>query len=182
MRTYNRGPTNRKNGYCYRYHIKPKASELKGHLESETLYCVYVAIGRNAQRGTISSNSFEANALEYSILVATTASDPAPLQFLAPYSGCAIGEYFHDNGMHALIIYDDLSKQSGSISTNIIIVTPTTGKNRDIEGSKLTTIREKETGQTFLGMVDLIAPDGKWQGIERRMCGRRLRERKEFGR
>jgi F-type H+-transporting ATPase subunit alpha len=54
----------------------------------------------------------EANALEYSILVAATASDPAPLQFLAPYSGCAMGEYFRDNGMHALIIYDDLSKQA----------------------------------------------------------------------
>ncbi|KAI3666139.1 hypothetical protein L1987_89361 [Smallanthus sonchifolius] len=54
----------------------------------------------------------EANAMEYSILVAATASDPAPLQFLAPYSGCAMGEYFRDNGMHALIIYDDLSKQA----------------------------------------------------------------------
>ncbi|XBI12968.1 hypothetical protein VPH35_139769 [Triticum aestivum] len=54
----------------------------------------------------------KANALEYSILVAATASDPAPLQFLAPYSGCAMGEYFRDNGMHALVIYDDLSKQA----------------------------------------------------------------------
>ncbi|RHN55007.1 putative H(+)-transporting two-sector ATPase [Medicago truncatula] len=59
----------------------------------------------------ISLNS-KANALEYSILVATTALDPALLQFLAPYSGCAMGEYFHDNGMHTLIIYDDLSKQA----------------------------------------------------------------------
>uniref|UniRef100_A0A0D3AGE3 ATPase F1/V1/A1 complex alpha/beta subunit nucleotide-binding domain-containing protein n=1 Tax=Brassica oleracea var. oleracea TaxID=109376 RepID=A0A0D3AGE3_BRAOL len=54
----------------------------------------------------------EANALEYSILVAATASNPASLQFLAPYSGCAMGEYFRDNGMHALIIYDDLRKQA----------------------------------------------------------------------
>ncbi|GKC78463.1 ATP1 protein, partial [Tanacetum coccineum] len=54
----------------------------------------------------------EANAMEYSILVVATASDPAPLQFIAPYSGCAMGEYFRDNGMHALIIYDDLSKQA----------------------------------------------------------------------
>ena len=80
---------------------------------SETLYCVYVAVGQKcstvAQLVQILS---KANALEYSILVAATASDPAPLQFLAPYSGCAIGEYFHDNGMHALIIYDDLSKQA----------------------------------------------------------------------
>ena len=52
------------------------------------------------------------DALDYTIIVAATASDPAPLQFLAPYSGCAMGEYFRDNGMHALIIYDDLSKQS----------------------------------------------------------------------
>ncbi|XVF40257.1 hypothetical protein PTKIN_Ptkin01aG0097600 [Pterospermum kingtungense] len=62
--------------------------------------------------GTISSNPFRRKCLEYSILVAATASDPAPLQFLAPYSGCAMGEYFRDNGMHALIIYDDLSKQA----------------------------------------------------------------------
>ncbi|KAI5420315.1 hypothetical protein KIW84_044194 [Lathyrus oleraceus] len=80
--------------------------------ESETLYCVYVAIGqkRSIVAQLIQTLS-EANALEYSILVAATTSNPAPLQFLAPYSGCAMGEYFHDNGMHALIIYDDLSKQ-----------------------------------------------------------------------
>jgi F-type H+-transporting ATPase subunit alpha len=81
--------------------------------ESETLYCVYVAIGQ--KRSTVAQLVqilSEANALEYSILVAATASDPAPLQFLAPYSGCAMGEYFRDNRMHALIIYDDLSKQA----------------------------------------------------------------------
>jgi F-type H+-transporting ATPase subunit alpha len=81
--------------------------------ESEKLYCVYVAIGQ--KRSTVAQLVkilSEAGALEYSIIVAATASDPAPLQFLAPYSGCAMGEYFRDNGMHALIIYDDLSKQS----------------------------------------------------------------------
>uniref|UniRef100_A0A164XS93 ATPase F1/V1/A1 complex alpha/beta subunit nucleotide-binding domain-containing protein n=1 Tax=Daucus carota subsp. sativus TaxID=79200 RepID=A0A164XS93_DAUCS len=69
--------------------------------ESETLYCVYVAIGQ--KRSTVAQLVqilSEANALEYSILVAATASDPAPLQFLAPYSGCAMGEYFRDNGMN----------------------------------------------------------------------------------
>lgn len=81
--------------------------------ESQKLYCVYVAIGQ--KRSTVAQivkilENF--NALEYSIIVAATASDPAPLQFLAPYSGAAMGEYFRDNGMHALIIYDDLSKQS----------------------------------------------------------------------
>ena len=78
-----------------------------------TLYCVYVAIGQ--KRSTVAQLVkilSEAGALEYTIIVAATASDPAPLQFLAPYSGCAMGEYFRDNGMHALIIYDDLSKQS----------------------------------------------------------------------
>ena len=78
-----------------------------------TLYCVYVAIGQ--KRSTVAQLVkilAEAGALEYTIIVAATASDPAPLQFLAPYSGCAMGEYFRDNGMHALIIYDDLSKQS----------------------------------------------------------------------
>jgi F-type H+-transporting ATPase subunit alpha len=74
---------------------------------------VYVAIGQ--KRSTVAQLVkilSEAGALEYCIIVAATASDPAPLQFLAPYSGCAMGEYFRDNGMHALIIYDDLSKQS----------------------------------------------------------------------
>ncbi|KAL2247910.1 UNVERIFIED_CONTAM: ATP synthase subunit alpha, mitochondrial [Sesamum indicum] len=86
-------------------------SKAKG--ESETLYCVYVAIGQ--KRSTVAQLVqilSEANALEYSILVAATASDPTPLQFLTPYSGCAMGEYFRNNGMHALIIYDDLSKQA----------------------------------------------------------------------
>lgn len=80
---------------------------------NQKLYCVYVAIGQ--KRSTVAQLVkilSEAGALEYSIIVAATASDPAPLQFLAPYSGCAMGEYFRDNGMHALIIYDDLSKQS----------------------------------------------------------------------
>ena len=74
---------------------------------------MYVAIGQ--KRSTVAQLVkilSEAGALEYCIIVAATASDPAPLQFLAPYSGCAMGEYFRDNGMHALIIYDDLSKQS----------------------------------------------------------------------
>ena len=81
--------------------------------ESQKLYCVYVAIGQ--KRSTVAQlvRVLEKNgALEYTTIVAATASDPAPLQFLAPYSGCAMAEYFRDNGMHALIIYDDLSKQS----------------------------------------------------------------------
>lgn len=81
--------------------------------EREKLYCVYVAIGQ--KRSTVAQlvrTLKEEDALDYTVVVAATASDPAPLQFLAPYSGCAIGEYFRDNGMHALIIYDDLSKQS----------------------------------------------------------------------
>jgi proton translocating ATP synthase F1 alpha subunit len=81
--------------------------------ESKKLYCVYVAVGQ--KRSTVAQIVkilSDAGALDYSVIVAATASDPAPLQFLAPYSGCAMGEYFRDNGMHALIIYDDLSKQS----------------------------------------------------------------------
>jgi F-type H+/Na+-transporting ATPase subunit alpha len=81
--------------------------------ESIKLYCVYVAIGQ--KRSTVAQfvKALEENgALEYSIVVAATASDPAPMQYLAPFSGCAMGEYFRDNGMHAVIIYDDLSKQA----------------------------------------------------------------------
>jgi len=79
----------------------------------KTLYCIYVAIGQ--KRSTVSNIVRllrDRDALKYTIVIAATASDAAPLQFLAPYSGCAIGEYFRDNGMHGLIIYDDLSKQA----------------------------------------------------------------------
>ncbi len=81
--------------------------------ESQKLYCIYVAVGQ--KRSTVAQfvKVLEENgALEYSIVVAATASDPAPMQFIAPYTGCTMGEYFRDNGMHALIIYDDLSKQA----------------------------------------------------------------------
>ncbi len=85
----------------------------KGKDESKKLYCIYVAIGQ--KRSTVAQivrQLEEAGAMEYTIVVAATASEPAPLQFLAPYTGCAMGEYFRDNGMHALIVYDDLSKQA----------------------------------------------------------------------
>ncbi len=81
--------------------------------ESKKLYCVYVAIGQ--KRSTVAQFVKvleERGALEYSIVVAATASDPAPMQYLAPFAGCAMGEFFRDNGMHAVIIYDDLSKQA----------------------------------------------------------------------
>jgi F-type H+/Na+-transporting ATPase subunit alpha len=90
-----------------------KEAHDKGLSEKEKLYCVYVVIGQ--KRSTVAQVVKvleERGALGYSIIVAATASDPAPLQFLAPFSGCAMGEYFRDNGMHALIIYDDLSKQA----------------------------------------------------------------------
>ena len=81
--------------------------------ESKKLYCVYVAIGQKRSTvAQIAKTLEEAGALKYTTIVAATASDSAPLQFLAPYTGCTIGEYFRDNGMHALIIYDDLSKQA----------------------------------------------------------------------
>jgi len=84
-----------------------------GKDETKKLYCVYVAVGQ--KRSTVAQLVkvlADKGALEYTVIVAATASDPAPLQFLAPYSGCAMAEYFRDNGMHSLIIYDDLSKQS----------------------------------------------------------------------
>jgi len=85
----------------------------KSGKESEKLYCIYVAIGQ--KRSTVAQivRALEENgAMEYSIVVAATASEPAPLQYLAPYAGVAMGEYFRDNGMHAVIVYDDLSKQA----------------------------------------------------------------------
>src|SRR6266403_4175383 len=85
----------------------------QGTDESRKLYCVYVAIGQ--KRSTVAQivKTLEDNgALEYSIVVAATASEPAPLQYLAPYTGCTMGEFFRDNGMHAVIFYDDLSKHA----------------------------------------------------------------------
>ncbi|MGQ3672400.1 F0F1 ATP synthase subunit alpha [Xanthobacter sp. TB0136] len=85
----------------------------QGDDEKAKLYCVYVAVGQ--KRSTVAQFVKvleEQGALEYSIIVAATASDPAPMQFLAPFTGTAMGEYFRDNGMHALIIHDDLSKQA----------------------------------------------------------------------
>ena len=84
-----------------------------GDDESRKLYCIYVAVGQ--KRSTVAQivkTLEEYNALEYSIVVSASASEPAPLQFLAPYAGCTMGEYFRDNGMHAVIFYDDLSKQA----------------------------------------------------------------------
>ncbi|MEC9347225.1 MAG: F0F1 ATP synthase subunit alpha [Pseudomonadota bacterium] len=86
-----------------------------GDDEKKKLYCIYVAIGQ--KRSTVAQvvKALEdAGALEYTIVVAATASEPAPLQFLAPYTGCTMGEFFRDNGMHAVIVYDDLSKQAVS--------------------------------------------------------------------
>merc|ERR1711937_323920 len=81
--------------------------------EKKKLYCIYVAVGQ--KRSTVAQlvkRLTDADALKYTIIVSATASDAAPLQYLAPYSGCAMGEYFRDNAKHALIIYDDLSKQA----------------------------------------------------------------------
>jgi F-type H+-transporting ATPase subunit alpha len=88
-------------------------NEAAGKDESKKLYCIYVAVGQ--KRSTVAQlvkKLEETGAIEYSIVVAATASDPAPMQFLAPYSATAMAEYFRDNGKHALIIYDDLSKQA----------------------------------------------------------------------
>lgn len=93
--------------------LNQKPLNVEGAPESQKLYCVYVAIGQ--KRSTVAQFVKvleEQGALEYSIVIAATASDPAPMQYLAPFTGCTMGEYFRDNGMHAVIIYDDLSKQA----------------------------------------------------------------------
>lgn len=85
----------------------------EGQDDKKKLFCIYVAIGQ--KRSTVAQivkRLSDSDAMKYTIVVAATASDAAPLQYLAPYSGCAMGEFFRDNGMHALIIYDDLSKQA----------------------------------------------------------------------
>jgi F-type H+-transporting ATPase subunit alpha len=83
------------------------------HESDEPVYCIYVAIGQKASTVATIVAELEANgAMEYTTVVAANASDAAPLQYIAPYSGCAMGEHFRDNGQHALIVYDDLSKQA----------------------------------------------------------------------
>lgn len=87
--------------------------------EKKKLFCIYVAIGQ--KRSTVAQivkRLTDSDSMKYTIVVSATASDAAPLQYLAPYSGCAMGEFFRDNGMHALIIYDDLSKQVYSYCFN----------------------------------------------------------------
>ena len=85
----------------------------EGDDESRKLYCIYVAVGQKRSSVAKFVKTLEDyGALDYSIVVSATASEPAPLQFLAPYTGCTMGEYFRDNGMHAVIFYDDLSKQA----------------------------------------------------------------------
>lgn len=93
--------------------LNQKASNDAATSDKEKLFCVYVAVGQ--KRSTVAKlvkTLEDAGAMEYSIVVAATSSDPAPLQFLAPYTGATMGEYFRDNGMHAVIVYDDLSKQA----------------------------------------------------------------------
>jgi F-type H+-transporting ATPase subunit alpha len=93
--------------------LNQKPLNAAGAPESQKLYCVYVAVGQ--KRSTVAQFVKvleEQGALDYSIVVAATASDPAPMQYLAPFAGCTMGEYFRDNGMHAVIFYDDLSKQA----------------------------------------------------------------------
>jgi F-type H+-transporting ATPase subunit alpha len=90
-----------------------KPNEAAGAEDGKKLFCIYVAIGQ--KRSSVArfvKTLQDHGALEYSIVVAATASDPAPMQYIAPYAGCAMGEYFRDNGMHAVIFYDDLSKQA----------------------------------------------------------------------
>ena len=91
-------------------------NQKKGHAgddEKKKLYCIYVAVGqKRSSVANVVRTLEEYGALEYTIVVAATASDPAPMQFLAPYTACTMGEYFRDNGMHAVIVYDDLSKQA----------------------------------------------------------------------
>ncbi|MBR9833916.1 MAG: F0F1 ATP synthase subunit alpha [Alphaproteobacteria bacterium] len=102
-----------KTAICVDTILNQKATNEAAKNDSEKLFCVYVAIGQ--KRSTVAQvvkTLEERGALDYTIIVTATASEPAPLQYLAPFTGCTMGEWFRDNGMHALIIYDDLSKQA----------------------------------------------------------------------
>lgn len=139
--------------------------------EKSKLYCVYVAVGQKrstvAQLVKILEN---AGALQYSIIVAATASDPAPLQFLAPYSGSAMGEYFRDNGMHSLIIFDDLSKQSVAYRQMSLLLRRPPGReafpgdvfylhSRLLERAAKMSTAKKEGSMTALPVIETQAGD-----------------------
>ena len=120
--------------------------------EKKKLYCIYVAVGQ--KRSTvrqIEKTLEEAGAMEYTTIVAATASDAAPLQFLAPYTGCAMGEYFRDNGMHALIIYDDLSKQAVAYRQMSLLLRRPPGR-----GQRELIIGDRQTGKTAVAIDAII--------------------------
>ena len=129
------------------------------------LYCIYVAVGQ--KRSTVAQfvKVLEENgALPYSIVVAATASDPAPMQFLAPFSGCAMGEYFRDNGMHALVVYDDLSKQAVAYRQMSLLLRRPPGREAYpgdvfyLHSRLLGARRQAQQGQR-LGLADRAAGD-----------------------
>ena len=133
-----------------------------GDDEKSKLYCVYVAIGQ--KRSTVAQFVKvleERGALEYSIIVAATASDPAPMQFLAPFSGCAMGEFFRDNGSHAVIIYDDLSKQAVAYRQMSLLLRRPPG-------------REAYPGDVFYSALALAGARGQAQRRARRRFAHRL--------
>merc|ERR1712110_184903 len=125
-----------------------------GNDEKKKLYCIYVAIGQ--KRSTVAQlvkRLTNADAMKYTIIVSATASDAAPLQYLAPYSGCAMGEYFRDNGMHALIIYDDLSKQAVAYRQMSLLLRRPPGREAypgDVSAYIPTNVISITDGQIFL--------------------------------
>ena len=145
--------------------LNQKPAHAANASETEKLYCIYVAVGQ--KRSTVAQfvKVLEDNgALEYSIVVAATASDPAPMQFLAPFTGCAIGEYFRDNGMHAVIAYDDLTKQAVAYRQMSPAAAPPAGA-RSLSGrrvlSALAPARARRQAQrrAGLGLADGAAGD-----------------------
>jgi F-type H+-transporting ATPase subunit alpha len=111
--------------------LYPRQRWNKGTDETKKLYCIYVAVGQ--KRSTVAQlvKTLEENdAMKYTIIVAATASEAAPLQYIAPFSGCSMGEWFRDNGKHALIIYDDLTKQAVAYRQMSLLLRRPPGKLR----------------------------------------------------
>ncbi len=138
--------------------------------ESKKLYCIYVAIGQ--KRSTVAQivkTLQDYGALEYSIVVAATASEPAPLQFLAPYTGCAMGEFFRDNGMHGLMIYDDLSKQAVAYRQMSLLLRRPPG-------------REAYPGDVFYLHSRLLERAAKLNDAARRRLAHRAADHRDAGR
>jgi len=159
-----RRPPDRQDRGRARHHSEPEAAQRSDRREDQAV--LHLCCDRQ-KRSTVAQFVKvleEQGALEYSIIVAATASDPAPMQYIAPFTGCTMGEYFRDNGMHAVIIYDDLSKQAVGLSPDVAAAAPPAGprslsRRRVLSAFAPARARRQIERRARLGLADGAAGD-----------------------